>query len=321
MGDMITGVELRSLVESGELMTAGDAGSAEGVKYDFHLSPRILKAEYRKPINADQLSETTVLVVEPGEVVFVLTSERLNLPLNVVAQLSPKRKLSHAGIMTLGGLCVDPGYEGRILLGLFNLSSTPFPLQPGKKLIAATFYRLSEAEAAGIEKPKDGALDDFPDELVQVMEKYKPIAAHALAEKLGEVQSAIDEVRSKVGSHEDWYRDFKASLETLHVDLKAEVKLRSEGQGGLEKAVAGIEKNFSFLRGATYIGLGILSVIFAIFLAWLSWYFGFRASQQPIAPAVAPTPAVVTSPVATSTEPPAVPKAPAGTPVAPLSRP
>ena len=124
MPTMLTGQELRIAVEEQTFIEGGDASCAEGVKYDLRLSPNILKASFSIPVNADTLNETEKrqLTVDSGEVVFVLTEERLRLPSNITAQLSPKRKLSHQGILTLGGFCIDPGYHGRLLIGLLNFS-------------------------------------------------------------------------------------------------------------------------------------------------------------------------------------------------------
>ena len=138
MPTMVTGNELLQAVESKTFIIDGAASCAEGIKYDFRLSAHILKASFGGPIDASKLSvaERAALAVEPGEMVFVLSEERLNLPMDMKAELSPKRKLSHAGILVLGGFCIDPGYQGPLLFGLYNFSSTRFPLLPGKKVIA-----------------------------------------------------------------------------------------------------------------------------------------------------------------------------------------
>src|SRR5258708_1894626 len=107
MAVMITGQDLRTMVTEGALIKNGDLSCAESIKYDFRLSQRILKAKFGRPMRADEVPDKQDLVVEPGEVVFVLSEERLTLPRDVIAQLSPKRKLSHAGILTLGGFMID----------------------------------------------------------------------------------------------------------------------------------------------------------------------------------------------------------------------
>lgn len=55
-------------------------------------------------------------VIKPGETAFVTTEETLELPGDVFCQLSTKRKLSHEGILVLGGFYVDPNYKGKLFL-------------------------------------------------------------------------------------------------------------------------------------------------------------------------------------------------------------
>ncbi len=116
MPTIITGDKLSEAVEKGTFIKGGIVTCAEGVKYDFRLSARILKSSFHGPIDATKLTtiEQAKLVIEPGEMVFVLSEERLDLPSNIMAELSPKRKMSHAGVLAIGGFCV-----GSIVPGTF----------------------------------------------------------------------------------------------------------------------------------------------------------------------------------------------------------
>jgi len=275
MATMVTGADLVRAVREQTFIKGGDITCAEGVKYDFRLSPRILKAKFGAAVDANKLGEVDrrELRVDPGEVVFVLTEERLELPGNVVAQLSPKRKMSHAGILTLGGFCVDPGYKGRLLVGLFNFSSTPFTLIPGKKLIAATFFQLAASEAADLPVPTE-SFEDFPEELIQVMQKYQPLPVQAAMQHLEDDLSAL---RKEVQSHQSWYDRFKEMLTAhndqigrLAKDLEQERDVRRSGQDELTKAVHGIEQTLSILKGGTKVLIWILGIATAAFLAWLA---------------------------------------------------
>lgn len=277
MPTMITGRELLRAVQESTFIQGGDVSCVEGVKYDFRLSPRILKARYSTPIDASKLGETEKqgLCVEPGEAVFVLTEERLALPNDMIAQLSPKRKLSHAGILTLGGFTIDPGYPGRLLIGLFNFSSTPFPLIPGKKIIAATFYRLEGSEVGEFPAP-DKPLDDFPDELVQVMQKYHPVAIQSVTDLVKRLQDDLTSLKDEIRSHEVWYQRFKDSLDAhnnqignLATDLKSEVEVRKSGHDQMTKAIVGMQSALSFLKGAAWVAIIILGVAFTALSAWL----------------------------------------------------
>lgn len=76
---LLTGDGLRKAVTDGTFIKDGDADSVEGLKYDFHLGDRVLKAKFHVPKSFDTIPDEQ-RVVEPGEAVFVLTRERIELP-------------------------------------------------------------------------------------------------------------------------------------------------------------------------------------------------------------------------------------------------
>jgi len=293
MARLVTGERLRQAVQSQTFIKNGIPDNAEGVKYDFRLSGHILKAGFGRPIDAARLSESEKrdLVIAPGEMVFALTEERLALPDNMIAELSPKRKMSHAGVLVIGGFCIDPKYEGPLLIGLFNFSSTNFPLDPGRKVIAATFYEL-EAEERG-EFPQPAEFEAFPVELVQVMQKYQPSSVPALAEVVNKLRTDVERLTADLVSHEEWYRRFQESLDkhdgqigelisgvnTQKEALTAEQGSRARGEDTLTKALNEIRQTLSWLKGAAwivaaFIGLVLAGVVAPLAYSYLSKRFG-----------------------------------------------
>lgn len=292
MSNLITGKKLAGAVKEGTFIKGGDIKCAEGVKYDFRLSSRILKASYQRPIDVDKLTETekSDLFIEPGEMVFALTEERLELPNNMLAELSPKRKLSHAGILAIGGFCIDPLYSGRLLVGLFNFSSTRFPIIPGKKVIAATFYVLEEKECDDFPKP-EAALEDFPDELIQVMQKYRPMVMTSVLETIQRLQSQMDSIQREIDSQNEWYKRFEGILEShnsqigeLIKGLDTEVKAREKGEDSLSRAILtyttqlqSVNTVLHWLKGASWvIGTLLALVVIPIVVAWILKLLGLR---------------------------------------------
>lgn len=142
----------------------------------------------------------------------MLTEEILDLPSNMKAVLSPKRKLSHDGIMTLGGFCIDPLYRGRLLVGLYNFGTSPYPLKPDRKLIAAVFYELADDEIGEFERPEAEILD-FPDDLVRLMTTYHPVSVQSVMDIVTHLQMEFDGIREEFRSREDWFKKFEESLQ------------------------------------------------------------------------------------------------------------
>jgi deoxycytidine triphosphate deaminase len=251
---LITGVHLSEAISAGGFIKHGVENCVEGAKYDFRMSPLILKSSYGAPINLERMTEEqrAQVRVEPGEVVFVRTIEWLELPNDVTAVLSTKRKLSHQGIIALGGFCVDPLYKGPLFVGLYNFSSTPFVLQAGKKLIAALFYRLADDELADFPVPEAVPEDDFPDELKSLIRNYKPFELKGLTETVATLQAHLVALQEEIRDDRSWKRDFQEALasQTKQIDkllegLQEEKAARKEEDSAIRSKLDSMSNIFT----------------------------------------------------------------------------
>ncbi len=210
--------------------------------------------------------------IDPGEAVFVLTHERIKLPANMTATLIPKRKISHEGILTLGGLLVDPLYEGKLLVGLYNFSSTPFNLIPGRKLIAAMFHELGEDEIGDFPPSRD-PIETFPDELVRLIRSYQPVSTENLLTAIQKTQQELTALKTEIQSDKKWQEDFRRDLDVLKdilqdqsanitktsANLEAEGEIRISGDDALKKSLEKVQHDH--LKTATKLGIIIASIV------------------------------------------------------------
>lgn len=258
MSKIIVESRLKEVIKNKKFIINGKEENVEGIKYDFRLGQRILKARYNNPIDIDKLPEEEKknLVVEPGEVVFVLTEEKLKLPVNIIAHLIHKRKISHEGILTLGGFCIDPLYEGHLLIGLYNLSSENFPLRPGKKLIAAIFYELDKEEIDEFTKPLP-VINDFPDELVLMMKKYSPISIQSVLKQLNGLKIELKKLCEANQNQEKWFERFEENLEKQFNLIKEEREARIVADKKFEDDLRNIISKVALLSA----GIAILASI------------------------------------------------------------
>src|SRR5256885_12987119 len=93
--------------------------------------------------------------------------------------------------------CIDPLYSGKLLVGLYNFSSSRFILEPRRKLIAAIFYELQEGERGDFKKP-EASVVDFPRELVRLISTYQPINIQGLQDNIGTLELQISNLRSEI---------------------------------------------------------------------------------------------------------------------------
>jgi len=228
------------------------------------------------------------MVIDPGEVVFVLTEETLELPDNVMAQLSPKRKLSHDGILVLGGFCIDPLYSGKLLVGLYNFSSSRFILEPRRKLIAAIFYELQETEKGLFKKPEASVMD-FPRELVRLISSYQPVNIQGLRDDIGSLEVQLSNLRSEMTTDKEWKRDFqnKLELQATNIDkllrgLDEEKEIRINAEKAITEQISGIKikqaesdtqgksNNTLYVAILVTIITTIVTVAITLFAIWLA---------------------------------------------------
>lgn len=187
--------QLKEYIHEGKIIQNGNMDSAEGIKYDFHLGNRFLKAGFNFEKSYDELVARDQAIVEPGEVVFVMTAERVEIPNNMNVQLNFKRKIGHEGISLLGGTSIDPGYCGYLVFGIHNVAGKNFKLKPGRKIVGATFYHLSDEEAIDDSSSKPNPIEDFPDDLVELIENYKPVNPQVINTRLNDLQMRLDKDR------------------------------------------------------------------------------------------------------------------------------
>jgi deoxycytidine triphosphate deaminase len=272
---LITSERLNKALEPGGFLREGSPTCVEGAKYDFRMSPIILKASFGTPVNLDKLPEDqrAQVKVEPSEVVFVRTIEKLALPNDIIAMLSPKRRLSHQGIIALGGFAVDPKYVGPLFVGLYNVSSTPFHIQPGKKLIAAMFYQLADTELTEYPIPEPmGEQDDFPDELITLIKNYKPVELKWVADAITETQRRLDALSTELHDDRSWKQEFKESLDRQSNVIDRILKGLEDETIRREKEDDSIKNKLDRMSGLFTAGRTIMAIILIIITAIVTVY-------------------------------------------------
>lgn len=279
MAEVILQDELALAISDNSFIKNGITSCCEGMKYDFRLSSRILKADFKQPVDVGTIiaEDQKNLVIKPGEVVFVMTQESIELPNNIFCQLSAKRKLSHDGIIILGGFTIDPNYSGKLIFGLYNISSKEYPIRPGKKLVAGVFYKLNEEDTKNF-TTKPESLYDFPDELVRMISEYKSVAMESLSEDLNTLKADLKFLKDQMDSDKSWKDEFQQglakhneqltklgeALQDITKKLGAEIDERKDG-------LSRLEANFSVVRG---IGLVLGSLVggglVMLLIAWMT---------------------------------------------------
>ena len=88
--------------------------------------------KYRE-ITADKI------VLPPQSFILATTMEYIKLPDNMVAFVEGRSSIGRMGLFIQNAGWVDPGFEGRITLELFNANSLPIELESGRRICQLVF--------------------------------------------------------------------------------------------------------------------------------------------------------------------------------------
>ncbi|MCL1808847.1 MAG: hypothetical protein FWG42_03650 [Clostridiales bacterium] len=222
MATIVSGELLKNKIKNSELIEQGKEENCRGLKYDVVFSGRYLKAKIGGPAEYNEIpidKRKDMAVIRPGEVIFVITEEIFNLPLNYFAQLTPKRSMGELGINVNGALFVDPGYYGRLVFGLYNFSSENFPLQPRKTFASAVIYELDAQEKFDYDSGREPKqILDFSPDLINTISKCEPIGITELSKVVQEALKDIDTLKQKANTTDNWKKDVERLIENTSME-------------------------------------------------------------------------------------------------------
>lgn len=293
MSKVISGKRLQDAISNSRILIDGDVSNCDGIKYDFRLDDCILKPKYGVPISYSTFpveKQGSELVVSPGEMVFVMSKETLNLPQNTFSQLSPRRKMTEFGIITLGGLAIDPGYNGKLLFGLYNVSSEDFKLVPNAKLVGAVFYEL-EADELLTDYMPPKAIDRYSSTLIEKISKYQPIGITTIQESVREIEKQLEIFKKGLSKNTDAIDELEKIMRktSINIDrisedignlsnsLKLEVEARKESAKSETEARESIkkevDKKIATLKGALWLATAVGTALAGILIGYLTGLF------------------------------------------------
>ncbi len=128
--------KLRELIREGGIIESKGKKPediAEQVKqwsYDLHLGDEAFLSTERSVRSLVGGRDDSV-VIQPGEFGLLITEEKVNFPLTHVAFISLKFRYALKGLINISGFHVDPGYQGKLVLSVYNAGPNSVVIRRG----------------------------------------------------------------------------------------------------------------------------------------------------------------------------------------------
>src|SRR2546425_252071 len=138
---LMTDNEIRQAMESGKLTIENFSDrSLEPASYDMRVGKRLLISNDEREIDLEARGSSTL---EPGTFALLTTHERVRLDNTIAGHIGVKSYYTRKGIVMLSGLQIDPGFEGVLVIGLYNASPRSLTLDYLAPFCTVEFHQLA----------------------------------------------------------------------------------------------------------------------------------------------------------------------------------
>lgn len=128
-------------------------GQVQGATYDLEVGEQGITTSSKKVVN---IREVGFLTLQPGDFAVVLVNEIIRLGPQYVGRFGLRSKYARKGLIATTGPQIDPGYHGRLIIGLTNLAPKSVTISHHDHLLSVEFHKLE----APTTKPYAGPYQD-----------------------------------------------------------------------------------------------------------------------------------------------------------------
>ncbi len=164
-----------------------DEKQLQPATYDFRVGEKGATTSTKKLIN---IRETGFLLLNPGDFAIITVLEKLKLNLQYTGRFGLRSKYTRKGLIATTGPQIDPGYDGRLILGLTNLTPKSISLPYKDDLVSVEFHKLEEKSSKSYSGAYQNKYDLGPEDIEIIIESE----AMALSEVLTTLSSVSQNV-------------------------------------------------------------------------------------------------------------------------------
>lgn len=165
---ILTHQEIIAAVKSGDIsIEPFEESQVQAATYDLRVGDQGATTSTKKLVN---LKLAGYLQLEPGDFAVVTVLERIALGPQYAGRFGLRSKFARKGLIATTGPQIDPGYRGRLIVGVTNLTPKPIALPHADDFVSVEFHRLSEPSAHPYDGPYQERLGLGPEEIEAITE-------------------------------------------------------------------------------------------------------------------------------------------------------
>jgi dCTP deaminase len=182
-------------VQSGSLKIANfEPACVQPASYDLRVGARVhAPSQPEKPI--DLAGNGGAFRLPPYGVAVVESHEDLSLPIDLIGRIGLKSSYARTGIFASVGPQIDPGFDGKLFVSLFNLTAGSHVIRYMEPFLTIEFHTLDEKPSHGYSGPYQGKYSIGP-EVLDSLVKMEGVTLTQMQGYFSDFVSHINEMRS-----------------------------------------------------------------------------------------------------------------------------
>ena len=160
--------EIEEAIDSGEIELSDFSKEClQPASYDLRVGEEGFVSSAGRVIN---VQTEGALEIQPGDFALVMTHEKLRLPTNMLGRFGLRSAYTRKGLLATAGPQVDPGFEGKLVIGTVNFSARTIRLPYLTQFCTLELERLSRHSSAPYRGPYQGQ-EHLTDEVIKGIPK------------------------------------------------------------------------------------------------------------------------------------------------------
>ncbi len=137
--------------------------------------------------------KTERIILRTGDWAEVESLEEFELSLGVASTIGIRSSVTRRGIDWFAGPQLDPGFNGRVYVSLFNPSSEPYEIRTDEPLFTVMFHKLGKPASRGY-SGKYQDKKEFPEEDVERMVKMQAPTLADVVVSVGVLENTVEKL-------------------------------------------------------------------------------------------------------------------------------
>lgn len=157
----------KSVLTKGIEITPFDEKQVQPATYDLRVGMYGATTSGKAKVN---IEKTGYLLLEPGDFAVVEVLEELKLTTAYAARIGLRSKYARKGLIATTGTQIDPGYEGRLIIGVTNLTPRAITLPYKDDFVSVEFHKLENPATFSYDGPYQSKMGIGAEEIEAIVE-------------------------------------------------------------------------------------------------------------------------------------------------------